>query len=64
MFAPRRKSVNRALEAVERVRFALHYDFKRFVIVVAAYFACNHESLPANPGVAAGVLRPAATFVG
>ena len=40
--ADRRELVNRALEAVERVRFASRDHLEREMIVVAAHFAFRH----------------------
>jgi hypothetical protein len=34
--------MNRTLEAVERVRLAIHYHLKSLIIVIAAGFACWH----------------------
>jgi hypothetical protein len=42
MLACRRQGVNCALETIERVRFAVHHNLKRLVIVIAAGFACRH----------------------
>ena len=42
----RRQLVNRAFKAVERVARARHNDFKRSVVIVAAYFALCHRSSP------------------
>jgi hypothetical protein len=42
MMAGRRECMDRAFEAVERMRFAVHHDLKRFVVVVAASFASSH----------------------
>lgn len=36
------KGVDRALEAVERMRAALHRELKRFVVVVTAGLALGH----------------------
>jgi hypothetical protein len=41
MLALWRQGMNRTLEAVERVRLAVHYHLKRLIIVIAAGFACR-----------------------
>src|SRR5918995_6668297 len=46
MLAGRGKRVDRAFEAVECVRLAVHDDLKRLVVVVAAGFACGHDKHP------------------
>src|SRR5215471_6243925 len=45
MIAFRRDHVDRTLEAVEDVRFALERDLKRLVVVVPAMFTLSHEFL-------------------
>jgi hypothetical protein len=42
VLACRRQGVNCALETIERVRFAVHHNLKRLVVVIAAGFACRH----------------------
>jgi hypothetical protein len=42
VWANRRKRVDCALEAIERVPLTAHDDFKRLVIIVLADFACRH----------------------
>src|SRR5258707_9706551 len=42
MLALRRQGMNRTLEAVERMRLAIHYHLKSLIIVIAAGFACRH----------------------
>ena len=41
-----RERVNRAFEAVERVRHTVHDHLKRLVVVVSAGFAFGHDLLP------------------
>ena len=38
----RRECVDGALEAIKNMAFSADYDFKRFVIIVLANFACRH----------------------
>jgi len=45
MIAFRRDYVDRTLEAVEDVRFALEPDLERLVVVVSAMFTLSHEFL-------------------
>jgi hypothetical protein len=45
VIALRRHNVNGALEAVEDVRFAIAFNFDRFVVVVSAMFAFSHNDL-------------------
>jgi hypothetical protein len=42
MRARRRERMNRAFEAVKRVRRASHANFERLVVVVSAYLADGH----------------------
>ena len=49
VIALRRHNVNRALEAVEDVHFAVAFNFDGLVVVVSAMFAFSHKDLtPVN----------------
>jgi hypothetical protein len=48
----RRQRLNRAFEAVERVRLPTHHHFKTLVVIVPADFAlCHGDSPQKNPAI-------------
>jgi hypothetical protein len=48
MSAHRRKGMDGTLERIERVIVPIHRDRKRLIVIVAAYFTCQHGSLLKN----------------
>jgi hypothetical protein len=49
MVALGRQGVNRAFEAVKRMRFSGHHHFEAFVVVISTNFALCHDWLLSVP---------------